>query len=997
MNRSILLPLLALVGLWMLGGADAATLTVDDDGPGPYTAIQPAIDDADPGDIVFVMPGVYTGAIVMKDEVNLIGYGPHVTTIDGEGVPQHVVTFNGSVGAVISGFRIIGSQISSVGGSWHFAGVYCQVGPLVIRNNIIENNKSGIAVETDGRPTIVNNTILNNDAAGIIFAAGAGPYEPPVRIAFIYDVDRDGATAYAALLERRGYDVDLIALGDLLRRSLQGYRAILIGHDTEREGCGWPSKEAAYIAESGKPVLAMGEGGYDFLGQLQLNTGCPHGAHSDINTDMVVIDRSHILYHYPNTIPIPKSGQIGVYEKSGSVEIYLDPVPRNVEVWGRYPDQVGNHYLLTRENGRYAFWGFTGNAKSLTELGADLLENVIRYVSRACYPNLPSPELVATGGEVLPDNMIRYGLRVDNWYVYPSELFDPISTGPCGSRTDVDIYAEGGERLYGFCALGSPEGLTDLWFGYPADQEPPSVYITLTDRLCGTVWESNLVTPTLEPRVTHVIMNNIIASNNTGLFYYAYTGDGQILYNDVWGNSYRNYHDNHTGSTFVPQPGTGEISADPLFDPAYPETYILTDVSPCKNTGNPAPAYNDPDGTRNDMGVWGGPGAGGPGSHPGGGFIFTDVGNLPTAFIEQNPGHPSHGLAVIDPVNAAKFAVPTYQDSPFGGTLRIYGLFGEEDIHVRGVRYYQILIAPWPDENTPPAEPDDYEPITSALYKVHYLPQGDGTVLTEVVHIGAKEVGGVKHVYELTYTGWWSAMNLRVLLDTRSLPNGKYTLTYRAYRPVGFIGGTILLPVTLPANDLDHLDILVNNSPVEAVIHSVKYDPGNPNYDPGSDGEIPECGVITLQDPEENLRFTITARHPDGYLRYWVLDALWGKNHHAGVIASQSYPGTIPPDNWPGVVNTEFDSADSTSLDPWEACSYQFRLRAYTRATNGQGYLYGDPPGYSAEFNDHYYIGFAACGWCNGADINRSGRVDLADFARLAAEWMNDCAPDCAP
>jgi hypothetical protein len=128
-----------------------------------------------------------------------------------------------------------------------------------------------------------------------------------------------------------------------------------------------------------------------------------------------------------------------------------------------------------------------------------------------------------------------------------------------------------------------------------------------------------------------------------------------------------------------------------------------------------------------------------------------------------------------------------------------------------------------------------------------------------------------------------------------------------------------------------------------------------------------------------------------------VLDALWGKNHYAGVIASQSYPGTIPPDNWPGVVNAEFNSADSTSLDPWEACSYQFRLRAYTRATNGQGYLYGDPPGYSAEFNDHYYVGFAECGWCNGADINRSGRVDLVDFTRLAEEWMNDCAPDCAP
>jgi predicted outer membrane repeat protein len=59
-------------------------------------------------------------------------------------------------------------------------------------------------------------------------------------------------------------------------------------------------------------------------------------------------------------------------------------------------------------------------------------------------------------------------------------------------------------------------------------------------------------------------------------------------------------------------PGTGNIDADPLFvfpmDPSQAPTalgdYHLTASSPCVDSGNPAPQYNDPDGTRNDMGAF---------------------------------------------------------------------------------------------------------------------------------------------------------------------------------------------------------------------------------------------------------------------------------------------------------------------------------------------------------------------------------------------------------
>jgi hypothetical protein len=94
------------------------------------------------------------------------------------------------------------------------------------------------------------------------------------------------------------------------------------------------------------------------------------------------------------------------------------------------------------------------------------------------------------------------------------------------------------------------------------------------------------------------VMNNIIIDNN--LYGVHATGTQPVLtYNDVWNNA-TDYHNC--------SPGTGSISADPLFvDP--PDDYHLDIGSPCIDTGNPATEYNDPDGTRNDMGAYGGPGA----------------------------------------------------------------------------------------------------------------------------------------------------------------------------------------------------------------------------------------------------------------------------------------------------------------------------------------------------------------------------------------------------
>lgn len=115
---------------------------------------------------------------------------------------------------------------------------------------------------------------------------------------------------------------------------------------------------------------------------------------------------------------------------------------------------------------------------------------------------LPNPILVFVGQETAKiggKEMIRYTFDVFNKDAYPAEMFAAApSLPPCGTntkaaRTWVDIFNQRGERLMGFCALGTPSDLGKIHFSLPVDVVPPSwVYIELNDRQTSTKYKSNL-------------------------------------------------------------------------------------------------------------------------------------------------------------------------------------------------------------------------------------------------------------------------------------------------------------------------------------------------------------------------------------------------------------------------------------------------------------------------------------------------------------------------
>jgi hypothetical protein len=87
-----------------------------------------------------------------------------------------------------------------------------------------------------------------------------------------------------------------------------------------------------------------------------------------------------------------------------------------------------------------------------------------------------------------------------------------------------------------------------------------------------------------------VIENNIVVNVSNYAIWNPHP-TSVVDYNDFWNNGSNN------------SPGLHGFSANPLFFNPGNLNFSLQPASPCIDTGDPNPAYNDPDGTRNDMGA----------------------------------------------------------------------------------------------------------------------------------------------------------------------------------------------------------------------------------------------------------------------------------------------------------------------------------------------------------------------------------------------------------
>jgi hypothetical protein len=141
-------------------------LYVGGDGPGNYSKIQDAIDNASAGDTIFVYSGVYYENVVVDKSINLVGENKYSTYIDGGGSGNVLYLTTDCI-------TITGFTIHNGGG-----GITTMLIPketyINISGNIIINNLyGGIGLAYAGLCTIAQNDIVNNGIYGVFVGCSA--------------------------------------------------------------------------------------------------------------------------------------------------------------------------------------------------------------------------------------------------------------------------------------------------------------------------------------------------------------------------------------------------------------------------------------------------------------------------------------------------------------------------------------------------------------------------------------------------------------------------------------------------------------------------------------------------------------------------------------------------------------------------------------------------------------------------------------------------------
>jgi hypothetical protein len=211
-------------------------------------------------------------------------------------------------------------------------------------------------------------------AASLLSAAPAPPERAPAsKVAYVYDRDKQAADAFKKLLDDEKLPTDLVPVADLSKADLKAYTLVLIGSDTE----GGAAEAAKALEELKKPTLALGEGGYAYLGALRLAIGAPNGWHGTL-TSLWACDAKKEKFWTTCKVKLPEDKALAVYKASGHVGIHLPSPPGDVALLGREANNA-THYVLVKQGPRHVLWGFTAAPDQMTAEGKQLFVHTCRY------------------------------------------------------------------------------------------------------------------------------------------------------------------------------------------------------------------------------------------------------------------------------------------------------------------------------------------------------------------------------------------------------------------------------------------------------------------------------------------------------------------------------------------------------------------------------------------------------------------------------------------
>ncbi len=548
--------------------------------PEDYPFIQTAIDSARNGDMVLVSPGVYNESLNFhgKNITVRSAEGPSLTVITNQRTVNLVTFENGeSHDAVLEGFTLSGGWIA----------VLCSNSAPTIRRNVCVGqnvwNWSAICLagplDTIADPTgdpryhanlgyapaiIENNTIVNSANGGISMFSITSP------------TLRNNIVAFNA-----NYGIHQQSLTEQ-EPPIMGYNDVFGQGDFD----GSPHGDYINIPDPGPGAISQDPlFSNDFAATWKLGPGSPC-----INTG-----DPDPMYNDPDG----SRNDMGAMPFEGIVE------PDTLYVPSEYPtiqlaiDASHNGDLVLVSPGTYQ--------ESLNYLGKNIAVHSTEGPLQTTITNDRTMTLVSFDHGETHDAVLDGFTLAGGWIAVMCSNSAPTIRHNICVRQNVWNWAAiclAGPLDTIFDPSGDPRYHANLGYA-PAIIENN----TIVNSTNGGISMFSITPPT--------IRNNIVAFNaNYGIHQQSLTEQEPPImgYNDVFGQG--DFDGGPHGDYInIPNPGPGAISADPLFNvEQLVQEWTLSQGSPCINTGDPDPMFNDPDGSRNDMGAV--PYGGGSGGEP---------------------------------------------------------------------------------------------------------------------------------------------------------------------------------------------------------------------------------------------------------------------------------------------------------------------------------------------------------------------------------------------
>ncbi len=584
---------------------------VCDDGVG---ALQDAIDDAPDGATILLCPGEWTENVLLdRRELTIAGeQGAELTILNGGGTGR-ALTLSRST-AVLKGLTL-------TNGTDPLGGVaVCSDGEATFTDVIIQGGTAddggGLAV-VGCRFTLERTTVQGNQATrygGGLFTSGAS--------GDIIDSTIDGNVA----LEGGGaftYDGAV----NYLRSTISANEATSLDEAAWGPGAGggglWSSGGAvrdSFIIGNVSAYQAGGayfyRGSHEFTGNVVDGNYCGEdGGGIYFNVSSAVIEDNL----FQNNEAADDAGGLRLYFGSSHIE--------NNEFYDNVANDDGGGAKFSHSEhefiGNYMEGNRTGDAGGGLEL-----DNDSSYVADSVFINnsahrgaglhnwrtersftIESSEFYGNeatdcGGGLQFDNSPHL-VTVHNLWLEGNSAND--GAGLCVDRIYRDPEDVGGQENFFQDTILSLQNLT--FTGNTAGDDGGAIYVRagIVD-IVNNVMDDNsgVGVAAIAVKGSPVTLTNTIVSNNSGgaALYTEDTEDGP----GTLTVTYSAFHDNSSVASGLDDPrGTdGNIDSDPDFDTAAGD-YSLQSGSPCIDAGDPA--LTDPDGSRSDIGVHGGPGA----------------------------------------------------------------------------------------------------------------------------------------------------------------------------------------------------------------------------------------------------------------------------------------------------------------------------------------------------------------------------------------------------